>query len=234
MKTIIEAILNKKSLDDETLVNQVLPNYIVGYNEKKFAPTPMVIEGDTLVVNIKPDEFTIKFPELLKDFPEVKVIEFRSKIRKPLYINTMGCDFSKVKLVNNTKQILNISVATNVKEVDSNIKLYKCPAKVLLKLPEYYFAIDLDIPRLLTTNGNLHKDIKKVIDANYKNLPDKKMTYFFTGIKNSGAYDSPTYILKGVSESDLGKYYPDLLKTFDQYENKRQYKDVWYFYLNEK
>lgn len=60
------------------------------------------------------------------------------------------------------------------------------------------------------------------------------MTYFFTGIKNSGAYDSPTYILKGVSESDLGKYYPDSLKTFDQYENKRQYKDVWYFYSNER
>ena len=103
MKTIIEAILNKKSIDDETLANQMLPNYIVGYNEKRFAPTPMVIEGNTLVVNIKPEEFTIKFPELLNDFPEVKVIEFRSKIRKPLYIKTEECDFSKVKLVNNTK-----------------------------------------------------------------------------------------------------------------------------------
>nr|DAY40149.1 MAG TPA: hypothetical protein [Caudoviricetes sp.] len=212
----------------------MLPNYIVGYNEKKFAPTPMVIQGNTLIVNVKPDEFEIKFPELLKDFPEIKVIDFRSKIRKPLYIKTKECDFSKVKLVNNTKQNLDLSVATNVKEVDPNIELYKCPSKVLLKLPEYYFAIDLDIPRLLTTNGNLHKDIKKVIDANYKNLPDKKMTYFFTGIKNSGAYESPTYVLKGVSESDLSKYYTDSLKTFDQYENKRQYKDVWYFFSNER
>nr|DAS06900.1 MAG TPA: hypothetical protein [Caudoviricetes sp.] len=234
MKTIIEAILNKKSIDDETLANQVLLKYIVDYDEKKFASTPMDIQGNTLIVNVKPYKFQIKFPELLNDFPEIKVIDFRSKIRKPLYIKTKGCDFSKVKLVNNTKQNLDLSVATNVKEVDPNIELYKCPSKVLLKLPEYYFAIDLDIPRLLTTNGNLHKDIKKVIDTNYKNLPDKKMTYFFTGIKNSGAYDSPTYILKGVSESDLGKYYPDSLKTFDQYENKRQYKDVWYFYSNER
>ena len=234
MKTIIEAILNKKSLDDEVLANQVLPNYIVGYNEKKFAPTPMDIEGDTLVVNIKPDEFEIKFPELLKDFPEIKVIDFRSKIRKPLYIKTKECDFSKVKLVNNTKQNLDLSVATNVKEVDSNIKLYKCPAKVLLKLPEYYFDIDINIPNLYTTRGKLHKDIQKTIDTYYKNLPDKKMTYFLTGVKNSGAYESPTYVLKGVSESDLSKYYTDSLKTFDQYENKRQYKDVWYFYLNEK
>lgn len=234
MKSIIEAILDKKSIDDETLANQVLPNYIVGYNEKKFAPTPMVIEGNTLVVNIKPEEFTIKFPELLNDFPEVKVIEFRSKIRKPLYIKTKECDFSKVKLVNNTKQNLNLSVATNVKEVDSNIKLYKCPAKVLLKLPEYYFDIDINIPNLYTTREKLHKDIQKAIDTNYKNLPDKKMTYFLTGIKNSGAYESPTYVLKGVSESDLSKYYTDSLKTFDQYENKRQYKDVWYFYLNER
>lgn len=234
MKSIIEAILNKKSLDDETLANQVLPNYIVGYNEKKFASTPMVIEGDTLVVNIKPDEFTIKFPELLNDFPEVKVIEFRSKIRKPLYINTMGCDFSKVKLVNNTKQILGLSDVIKVRELDTTIKLTKCPTKVLLKLPEYYFDIDINIPNLYTTREKLHKDIQKVIDAHYKNLPDKKMTYFLTGVKNSGAYESPTYVLKGVSESDLSKYYPDSLKTFDQYENKRQYKDVWYFYSNER
>ena len=97
-----------------------------------------------------------------------------------------------------------------------------------------YFNIDLYLPRIFTTKDKVHNEIKKAINSNYDKLPDKKLVNFSTGIRNSGSYDVPTYILKGVDEKDLHKYYIFPLKSLDQIEKLKQHKDVWYYYVNDK
>lgn len=233
MKTIIEAILNKKTSSTQDLKNHLLKDMFYGREPNfnleaiRFSEDTMILDCDKLDIGtydncykIYPtnlneiiDNFGVKEIEIYNRDPKISV---RWEMIDGSYSNCV--DLSKVKLYYYGKSPLLLNGVEKIGKWDGNIcfnhlkkdqyinleKGKPIKTNILLDLKDYKFPILANLSYELNTSTPIK--VFTNIMKEVSGIPDGFMFYFKININNTDRYDA--YFIKGIQNpKEIDNYY---------------------------
>lgn len=243
MKTISEAILNRKTNSTDELKNASLEPFIkqtnpnMGTIEDGF----LNLEDGVLIINV--DKYITKsrtpvigfidYEGIIKKF-HIKEIRVEGNTDKYFTLDANEADVSGVTLINNTNKIITLmffrefpdQLIGNIKTVDNYA--YKLESGGIqrnreYKIKDYYYPIFAETSEFGKIGMNID-DILLNISKNIS-IPEKKL-FYITVPKGW------LFFIKGISnKNELKNYYEDVNKPLEYNKfNQLPSKNVWWWF----
>lgn len=243
MKTISEAILNRKTTSTDELKNSLLEPFIIydHINKDMVEDGFLNLEDHKLIIHVTkyprinqyPLIGFIDYEGIIRKF-HIREIYIEGKVNKNFTLDTNKADFTGITLINNTNKTISLTYVTDfpdeligdIKTVDNyayKLETASYQKNREYKIKDYYYPIFAETSEFGKIGINID-DILLNISKNIT-IPEKKL-FYITVPKGW------LFFIKGISnKNELKNYYEDVNKPLEYNKfNQLPSKNVWWWF----
>lgn len=245
MKTISEAILNRKTASTEDLKNSLLEPFIIydhinkdmvegGFLNLEDHENKLVVDVTKYTrINQYPLIGFIDYEGIIRKF-RIREIYIEGKVNKSFTLDANKADFTGITMINNTNKTISLTYVTDfpdeligdIKTVDNyayKLETASYQKNREYKIKDYYYPIFAETSEF----GKIGMNIDDILLNISKNItiPEKKL-FYITAPKGW------LFFIKGISnKSELKNYYEDVNKPLEYNKfNQLPSKNVWWWF----